>query len=57
MLDLVARGVAIMMISSDMDEILRESDRIAVMHEGKLTGIVNRADATEESIMKLAVGG
>ncbi|MEQ1642747.1 MAG: sugar ABC transporter ATP-binding protein [Pyrinomonadaceae bacterium] len=56
MRDLAASGVAIMMISSDMEEILGESDRIAVMHEGRITGIVDRADATEESIMKLAVG-
>ncbi len=56
MRDLAASGVAIMMISSDMEEILGESDRIAVMHEGRITGIIDRADATEEAIMKLAVG-
>ena len=56
MRDLAANGVAIMMISSDMEEILGESDRIAVMHEGRITGIVDRADATEETIMRLAVG-
>lgn len=56
MRDLAASGVAIMMISSDMEEILGESDRIAVMHEGRITGIVDRADATEEKIMRLAVG-
>ena len=56
MRDLAASGVAIMMISSDMEEILGESDRIAVMHEGRITGVVDRADATEEKIMTLAVG-
>lgn len=56
MRNLAASGVAIMMISSDMEEILGESDRIAVMHEGRITGIVDRADATEEVVMKLAVG-
>lgn len=56
MRDLAARGVAIMMISSDMEEILGESDRVAVMHEGTITGILDHADATEEAIMKLAVG-
>ena len=56
MRNLAASGVAIMMISSDMEEILGESDRIAVMHEGRITGIVDRADASEETIMKLAVG-
>lgn len=56
MRDLAESGVAIMMISSDMEEILGESDRIAVMHEGKITGILSREDASEEAIMKLAVG-
>ena len=56
MRNLAATGVAIMMISSDMEEVLGESDRIAVMHEGRVTGIVDRADATEEAVMKLAVG-
>lgn len=56
MRDLAKNGVAIMMISSDMEEILGESDRVAVMHEGKITGILNREDASEEAIMKLAVG-
>jgi ribose transport system ATP-binding protein len=56
MRDLATSGVAIMMISSDMEEVLGESDRIAVMHEGRITGILTRADATEEAIMKLAVG-
>jgi ribose transport system ATP-binding protein len=57
MRDLAANGVAIIMISSDMEEILGESDRIAVMHEGRITGILDRDQATEEAIMKLAVGG
>ncbi len=56
MRDLAESGVAIVMISSDMEEILGESDRIAVMHEGRITGILDRSDASEEAIMKLAVG-
>lgn len=56
MRDLAASGVAIMMISSDMEEILRESDRIAVMHEGTITGVLDRAEASEEAVMRLAVG-
>ena len=56
MRNLAESGVAIVMISSDMEEVLGESDRIAVMHEGAITGILDRADATEEAIMKLAVG-
>ena len=53
---LAESGVAIVMISSDMEEILGESDRVAVMHEGKITGILERLEASEEAIMKLAVG-
>ena len=54
---LAESGLAILMISSDMEEILAVSDRIGVMHEGHLRGIINRSDASEESIMNLAVGG
>ena len=52
---LAATGVAILMISSDMEEILGNSDRVAVMHEGRVTGILNRADCTQEAILRLAV--
>ena len=55
MRDLAEKGVAIMMISSDMEEILGESDRIAVMHEGTITGFLNREEASEEAVMQLAV--
>ncbi|MBO0858022.1 MAG: sugar ABC transporter ATP-binding protein [Chloracidobacterium sp.] len=53
---LATDGAAVIVISSDLEEILRISDRIAVMHEGNLTGVLNRADASEETIMRLAVG-
>ena len=53
---LAQSGVAIIMISSDMEEILGESDRVAVMHEGEITGILERHDCNEEAIMRLAVG-
>jgi ribose transport system ATP-binding protein len=56
MRDLAESGVAIIMISSEMEEILGESDRVAVMHEGSLTGILEREECSEESIMRLAVG-
>jgi len=48
-------GVAILMISSDMEEILGNSDRVAVMHEGRITGVLERGECTQESIMRLAV--
>jgi ribose transport system ATP-binding protein len=54
---LAANGVAILFVSSEMEEILRLSDRTLVMHEGRLTGHLPRAQLTEESIMHLATGG
>ncbi|MGL4570746.1 MAG: sugar ABC transporter ATP-binding protein [Clostridium sp.] len=54
--ELKASGKAIIMISSDMPEVLGISDRIMVMSEGKITGEVGREEATQEKIMKLAVG-
>jgi ribose transport system ATP-binding protein len=56
MRELAKNGVAILMISSDMEEVLHISDRVAVMHEGVLTGILERSECAEESIMRLAVG-
>jgi ribose transport system ATP-binding protein len=53
---LAERGTVILMISSDMEEVLHVSDRVAVMHEGEITGVLERADCTEENIMQLAVG-
>ncbi len=55
--DLADKGVSIVMISSDMEEILHVSDRIAVMHEGRVTGVLDGEHRTEERIMALAVGG
>ncbi len=56
MRDLASKGVAIIAISSDMEEVLGISDRIAVMHEGKITGILDREQFNEEAVMKLATG-
>jgi ribose transport system ATP-binding protein len=56
MRDLAGAGVAVMMISSDMEEVLGQSDRVAVMHEGAITGILDRDECTEEAVMNLAVG-
>ncbi len=55
--ELAAEGVAIVMISSELPEILGMSDRILVMHEGRITGELARAEATQEKIMHLATGG
>ena len=52
---LAEKGVAILMISSDMEEILGNSDRVAVMHEGRITGVLERPQCSEEAIMRLAV--
>ena len=52
--ELVAQGKSIIMISSEMTEILRMSDRIVVMCEGKKTAEIDIADATQESIMHAA---
>ncbi|HTJ94539.1 MAG TPA: sugar ABC transporter ATP-binding protein [Pararobbsia sp.] len=56
MRELADRGVAILMISSDMEEVIGVSDRVAVMHEGAIQGILNRDQLSEASIMHLAIG-
>jgi D-xylose transport system ATP-binding protein len=53
---LAEEGVAIIMVSSELPEILGMSDRILVMHEGECTGILRREEATQEKIMALATG-
>ncbi|UBV44234.1 sugar ABC transporter ATP-binding protein (plasmid) [Deinococcus taeanensis] len=54
--DLAAAGLAVVMISSDLPEVLGMADRILVMREGELVGELPRAAATEESVMYLATG-
>lgn len=53
---LAGQGVGILFVSSEMEEILSLSDRVLVMHEGKLTGELTRAQMSEEAIMRLATG-
>lgn len=53
---LAASGAAVLMISSDLEEVLRLSDRVLIMHEGRLAGELNHAQMSEESIMGLATG-
>jgi len=55
--ELTDRGVAIIMVSSELPEVLGMSDRILVVHEGKITGELPRESATQENIMTLATGG
>ena len=49
-------GAAVLFVSSEMPEVLGLADRILVMHEGRVTGELARADATEQRIMQLATG-
>lgn len=53
---LAAEGKAILIVSSEMTEILSVSDRIVVMHEGSMTGILDRAEFDQETIMNYATG-
>ncbi len=55
--DLTSQGVAIIMVSSELPEVLGMSDRIVVIHEGKVAGELDRANANQEKIMALATGG
>ena len=53
---LADNGVAVLMISSDMEEVIGVSDRIAVMHEGLISGTLDKKDFSQENILLLAVG-
>ncbi|MBR6671169.1 MAG: sugar ABC transporter ATP-binding protein, partial [Ruminococcus sp.] len=55
--DLAAKGVAIILVSSELPEVLGMSDRIMVVHEGKITGIIDAKEADQEKVMTLATGG
>lgn len=55
--ELAERGVPIVLVSSDLPEVLGVSDRIVVMHEGRITGELSRGEATQEKVMQLATGG
>jgi ribose transport system ATP-binding protein len=55
--EIASTGTAIWMISSDMEEVINVSDRVAVMHEGKISGVLDRDQLSEESVMRLATGG
>jgi rhamnose transport system ATP-binding protein len=53
---LVADGLAVLMISSELPEVLGLADRILVLHEGRLAAELDGADATEENVMRAATG-
>jgi len=54
---LAREGMAIQIISSDLEEVLNKSDRVLVMYQGQLAGELARAELTEEAVMHLATGG
>jgi ABC-type sugar transport system ATPase subunit len=54
--DLARQGISILLISSELPEILSMSDRIVVMHEGEVTGILDRTEATQDKVMLYATG-
>jgi ribose transport system ATP-binding protein len=54
--ELASRGVAILFASSELEEIIGMSDRVLVMHEGRIAGELGRAEISEEAIMRLATG-
>jgi len=54
--ELAQQGVAVLMISSELPEVLGMADRVLVMHEGRLTGELSRAEADEEAVMRAATG-
>ena len=54
--DLAEHGVSIIMISSELEEVLGMSDRIMVMHEGRSTRTLSTTEASQERIMALATG-
>lgn len=55
-IELAERGMAIMLISSDLPEVMRLSDRLMLMHKGEIAGFINREEMTEEKILRLALG-
>ncbi len=56
MRNLADSGVAVLMISSDMEEVIGVSDRMAVMHEGAISGFLERSQFSEHNVLQLAVG-
>jgi ribose transport system ATP-binding protein len=57
MIELLNQGKAIIMISSDMPELISMSDRIMVMRDGRTVAELQKSDISEESILKYSIGG
>lgn len=55
--ELTGAGTSILLISSEMEEVLGLSHRVGVMHDGRLAGVLDRAEATQEAVIRLATGG
>jgi rhamnose transport system ATP-binding protein len=55
--ELAASGIAVLMISSELSEVLGMADRVLVMHEGRLTAELSKEEATEEKVLQAATGG
>ena len=55
--DLAAKGVAVILVSSELPEVLGMSDRITVVHEGRITGTLSAEEADQAKVMTLATGG
>ena len=55
--ELADQGMSILFVSSELEEIIGMSDRVIVMHEGRLAGELDRSELSEQSIMNLATGG
>ncbi len=57
LVELASSGTAVLLISSEMEEVLGLSHRVGVMHGGRLAGVLDRAQATREAVIRLATGG
>jgi ABC-type sugar transport system ATPase subunit len=57
LVELVGAGSSMLLISSEMEEVLGLSHRVGVMHDGRLAGVLDRSQATQQTVIRLATGG
>ena len=57
MVNLLREGKCLLMVSSDMPEVVSMSDRVAVMRNGRIAGILEKDEISEENILQLSIGG